>query len=457
MELNPELPKNGKNLLINTFKGISGKRAPWVPFAGIHAGKLVGYDATEVLTDSERLKKALIEVIKLYRPDGMPITFDLQLEAEILGCNLMWDKKAPPSVKAHPLAEKKEIPTRLPEPEDGRFPVVLEVMEYMSKNFGNEVAFFGLVTGPLTLASHLRGTDFFMDMIEDPEYASSLLEYAKNVALQVKDFYIEAGMDVIAVVDPLVSQVSPRHFKKFLLTLYSEIFAEIRNEGYFSAFFVCGDASKNIEVMCQSKPDAIFVDENVNMKEAKIICGKYEITLGGNIPLTTIMLYGTQQDNMKYVVDMLDSLDNNQLIIAPGCDMPYDTPPENAIAVQQAIKETETVRKMLKDYTKVEEAEIDIELPDYSNLEKPLVEVFTLDSATCAACTYMVSVAHVAKKHYGERIDVVEYKFSELEGIKRIKKMGVEKLPSIYINGKLKFSSIIPCKEELFAEIDKVL
>ena len=169
------------------------------------------------------------------------------------------------------------------------------------------------------------------------------------------------------------------------------------------------------------------------------------------------MLYGTQQDNMKYVVDMLDSLDNNQLIIAPGCDMPYDTPPENAIAVQQAIKETETVRKMLKDYTKVEEAEIDIELPDYSNLEKPLVEVFTLDSATCAACTYMVSVAHVAKKHYGERIDVVEYKFSELEGIKRIKKMGVEKLPSIYINGKLKFSSIIPCKEELFAEIDKVL
>ncbi|WP_201029924.1 uroporphyrinogen decarboxylase family protein [Kosmotoga arenicorallina] len=371
MKLYPDLPKRGKELLINTFKGIKNEKVPWVPFAGVHAGKLIGCDAIEVLTDSERLKKALTEVIRLYRPDGMPITFDLQLEAEILGCKLMWDKKAPPSVRTHPLAEKKEIPAKLPSPEDGRFPIVLEVMKYMSKNFGNEVAFFGLVTGPLTLASHLRGTNFFMDMIEDPEYASSLLEYAKNVALKVKEFYIGSGMDVIAVVDPLVSQISPRHFKKLLLTIYTDIFTEIRKEKRNSAFFVCGDATKNIEVMCQSKPDAIFIDENVDMKEAKGICEKYEVALGGNIPLTTVMLYGTQQDNMKYVVDMLDSLESNRLIIAPGCDMPYDTPPENVIAIQQAIKEPESVREMLKNYIKVEE-EDDIELPDYANLGNPL-------------------------------------------------------------------------------------
>ncbi|WP_201029925.1 thioredoxin family protein [Kosmotoga arenicorallina] len=69
----------------------------------------------------------------------------------------------------------------------------------------------------------------------------------------------------------------------------------------------------------------------------------------------------------------------------------------------------------------------------------------------------MVDVAQIAKKYFGNKIDVVEYKFSEIDGIKRIKKMGVKKLPSIYINGKLKFSSIIPNKEELFAEIEKVL
>jgi len=32
-------------------------------------------------------------------------------------------------------------------------------------------------------------------------------------------------------------------------------------------------------------------------------------------------------------------------------------------------------------------------LPDYDHLSQPLIEAFTLDSATCAACSYMVAAA----------------------------------------------------------------
>lgn len=39
----------------------------------------------------------------------------------------------------------------------------------------------------------------------------------------------------------------------------------------------------------------------------------------------------------------------------------------------------------------------------------------------------------------------------------RAVKDGCENLPSIYINGKLKFSSIIPSKEELEAAVREVL
>jgi uroporphyrinogen decarboxylase len=34
-------------------------------------------------------------------------------------------------------------------------------------------------------------------------------------------------------------------------------------------------------------------------------------------------------------------------------------------------------------------------------------------------------------------------------------KVGVKQLPSIYINGELKFSSIVPNKEELIEELEK--
>ena len=68
-----------------------------------------------------------------------------------------------------------------------------------------------------------------------------------------------------------------------------------------------------------------------------------------------------------------------------------------------------------------------------------------------------MGAANVAKDTFGDAIDMVEYKFTLKENIARCKKMGVKNLPSIYINGKLKFSSIIPSKEELETAVREVL
>ena len=209
--------------------------------------------------------------------------------------------------------------------------------------------------------------------------------------------------------------------------------------------------------MCQTGPDSISVDENVDIIAAKAVTDKYNVAIGGNIPLTSIMLHGTQQDNMKYVVDLLAKLpEYRNFIVAPGCDMPYAVPVENAIGAAQAVLETESVRKMVENYVSAT-FDIDVELPDYEHLEKPLVEVCTLDSTSCAACTYMMGAACVAKEQFGDAIDMVEYKFTEKENIARFQKMGVKSLPSIYINGQLKFASIIPSKEELEQAIRDVL
>ena len=196
---------------------------------------------------------------------------------------------------------------------------------------------------------------------------------------------------------------------------------------------------------------------NVDLVEAKKITDKYNIAIGGNIPLTTTMLFGNQKDNMKYVVELIDKVDNhNNLIISPGCDMPYAVPIENVIAVYVAIKNTEIARTMIAGY-EASEDDLQVELPDYDNLTKPLIEVFTLDPATCAACTYMVAAAMQARENFGDKVDIKVYKYTVREDVVRTKKMGVEKLPSIYINGKLKWSSIIPSRQEYFDEIRKYL
>jgi uroporphyrinogen decarboxylase len=364
-------------------------------------------------------------------------------------------------VASHPLEGCPDIPSHLPERSDARLPMILHAMHEVKRAVGERTALYGLVCGPMTLASHLRGTEVFMDMYDQPDYLAALLEYCRAVTMRMASLYREAGMDVIAVVDPLVSQVSPRTFKQFLLEPYSDIFDGIRQAGLFSSLFVCGDATKNMDVMCQTGPDSISVDENIDLPKAKAITDRYNITIGGNIPLTTRMLLGSQKDNMKFVVDLLETLQDPALglqphnfILAPGCDMPYDVPVENVVGVLQAVRSPDSTRAMLANYES-RTFEMEVELPDYTALQKPLVEVFTLDSETCAACGYMLGAAQRAVGELGGQVDLVEYKFTRPENVARVMKMGISNLPSLYINGLLKFSSVIPSNRELVEEIRK--
>lgn len=447
----------GKELILKTLRHEKTDAVPWVPFAGVHAGKLKGYTADEVLTDSDKLYESLIEVVKLYAPDGLPTLFDLQLEAEFLGCDLLWAKNNPPSVQTHPLSEEKTIPCRckLPTEESGRIPMVLDAMRRVKAEVKDETALFGLICGPFTLASHLRGTDIFMDMVTDPAYVIELLEFCGEVAVKMAGMYLDAGMDVIAVVDPLVSQISPRHFNQILAPTFTAVFDYVRSRGAYSCFFVCGNATRQIEPMCKTNPDGISVDENVDMVKAKEITDQYNIAIGGNIPLTTTMLFGTQQDNMKCVIDLMDSMDHHNLIISPGCDMPYDTPIENTIAAAQAVKTPDKVREMIANYEGGGFDDIQVEIPDYAHLDKVLIELFTLDPEQCAACTYMVNMVKDNFEDIKDIADYVVYKYNVKEDIARTMKMGLTNLPTMCINGEPKWVSIIPSREELIEEVRK--
>lgn len=448
----------GKELIFQALRHEPVERAPWVPFAGVHAGKLKGYTAKEILLDADKLYASLMEVHKLYAPDGMPVLFDLQVEAEILGCKLLWAENNPPSVRKHPYAaDGSGVPAEdtIPTADSGRIPMILDVMRRMKQSVGDRTALYGLLCGPLTLASHLRGSAFFMDMVMDPDYVAELMEFCTKVSLRMAQLYIEAGMDVIAVVDPLVSQVSPESFAAQMGPSFAKIFDYIREQGVYSAFFVCGNATNQIGVMCDTGPDSIHVDENVDLVTAKQTTDRYNIVLGGNIPLTTTMLFGNQQDNMKCVIDILDSVDiSKNFILSPGCDMPYDVPIENTVAATQAVLHTDETREMVKNYEAVGDDDIAIEIPDYANLDKVLIELFTLDPDQCAACTYMVRSVEDIYDAIKDRADYVVYRYNRREDIARTKKMGLSNLPTMCINGVPTFISIIPSKDELIAAVD---
>ncbi|MDH3346109.1 MAG: hypothetical protein OEL75_02890, partial [Kiritimatiellaceae bacterium] len=93
----------GKDLLMQALKGEETTRPAWVPFVGCHGGFLINKTATEYLQSAELLVEGLKKAKELYCPDGLPVMFDLQVEAEILGCRLHWADEVPPAVVSHPL------------------------------------------------------------------------------------------------------------------------------------------------------------------------------------------------------------------------------------------------------------------------------------------------------------------------------------------------------------------
>ena len=118
----------GRELVLAAYRREAVPRVPWVPFTGVHAAALAGYGATEALLDLEKLVRSALVAYDLYKPDGQPVCFDLQVEAEILGCQLRWADDAPPSVSSHPLAERGYDALgdmRVPVAGDGRLPVIL--------------------------------------------------------------------------------------------------------------------------------------------------------------------------------------------------------------------------------------------------------------------------------------------------------------------------------------------
>ncbi|NLJ86687.1 MAG: uroporphyrinogen decarboxylase [Firmicutes bacterium] len=450
----------GKELVFAALRREMTPRVPWVPFTGVHIASLRGLTARELLNSTDFLVLCGEEAHRRYQADGQPVVFDLQIEAEMLGCKLRWADDAPPAIVSHPLAngydQLKKL--KIPSPEDGRLPVILAAMEKLKRTVGQDTALYGLVVGPFTLALHLRGTNLFLDMFDQPATIERLMDFCSQVVETVAGYYIDAGMDVIAVVDPMISQISVQHFRQFVSQHATNIFDFIRQKGAYSSFFVCGDATSVLAAMAECGPDGLSVDENVDMVYAKAIADQYNVSYGGNISLTTVMLHGDQVDNMQSALQLIDQVDGPGFILSPGCDMPFNVKPENVSAITLTVFDPEKARMFVANSdTKTTAAAVDLDMPDYDDLPRPLIEVVTLDSATCPPCKYMVDATREVAKLVPGGVDWVEHKITERENVVRMQRLGVVAIPTIVINGRPVFASHIPDMATYLREITEVI
>jgi MtaA/CmuA family methyltransferase len=444
----------GLELITKAFALEPVERVPWVPFVGVHGGFLTGVNTETYLKSSEEIVKGVSKAITEYDPDGIPVVFDLQIEAEVLGCSLKWSGTGPPAVVSHPLAEG--IPLEnfyIPLETDGRIAVSLKATKLLREKYPG-IALYGLITGPFTLALHLMGTDIFMKLFEEPETVNSVMEFCTQVGLKMAEYYMNAGCDIVAVVDPMTSQIDPMTFETFVTPYATRIFEFVREKKRLSSFFVCGHAQQNIEAMCNCKPDNVSIDENIPLDFVKDIALDKGISFGGNMKLTVVLLMGSVEDCQEHALECLDLGGKTGFILAPGCDLPHETPPENLKAVTELVHDPYQ-QDIVRALEKKEITREIFNMKDYGQSEKVVVDVITLDSESCAPCQYMVEAVKRVAPHFEGVVEWREHAIKKMDAVTFMSSLMVKNIPTICIDGKIAFVSQIPPERELVAAIQK--
>jgi len=141
-------------------------------------------------------------------------------------------------------------------------------------------------------------------------------------------------------------------------------------------------------------------------------------------------------------------------ILAPGCDLPYATPPKNVQAVTRLVTDAyqREVVKAMELTTKATEL---LDMSAYGQLEKVIVDIITLDSESCAPCQYMVESVKAVAPEFEGIVEWREHKIKKAESLTFMTSLMVRNIPTICIDGQISFVSRIPRRDELVRAIQK--
>ena len=234
---------------------------------------------------------------------------------------------------------------RLPRPDPwkaGRFRLILQAAHRLVDQIGEQVPVSISLPGPFTSAANTRGTESFMkDVLKNPEAAHRLIRLALEIAIDFVEVAAPLGVK-FGIGDPTASGtlISPRLFREFAQPYLKELSdAIIRCTGSAPSLHICGNTSRIWPEMADTGAGLLSLDDVVDLAEAKAAVGD-RVVLVGNIRPTATMFHGTPEDvraNARLCLQKAwDSPKGH--VLALGCGLPIDTPPENVHALLQAAR-----------------------------------------------------------------------------------------------------------------------
>jgi len=257
-----------------------------------------------------------------------------------MGMEIVFPEDGVPHEKVLFIQEKPDLLKLKPvAPDSGRrMTDRVQAVDLFKKEVGNEFPIIGWVEGCFAMAADLRGVNsFLMDLYEDTDFVVDLLEICLEQATLFARAQIEAGADIIGVGDAIASVAGPLAYNDLAVQYEKRLLDAIRKAGGMTKLHICGNTTPFLESLPAQHCDILDFDWMVPIDKAAELYGN-NTCVNGNYNPVSVLLQGSVQD-VKDAVKSCMLVGGMKHTSAAGCEVPKHTPPENLMAVHDALCE----------------------------------------------------------------------------------------------------------------------
>ena len=294
-----------------------------------------------VHSDAELMAALAYEAYDKIGFESVRVPFDVNVESEALGCVLDYFKGSgkgrdiQPSVKTASISTLEELEALAdPDPHmSARMPVVLEAIRLLRKRLPAEVPILSAVVGPFMVAGQIRGVDPFMrEVMREPEFVLKLVDKAFRACRAYAQAQVEAGSDVIVIVDATASPdlISPSQFDTFAKPYTKELAASVSVP---TILHICGRSKPSLVGMAECA-DGVSIDSLVPMHEAKEIVGTLAAVCG-NVDVNDTLLFRGEDE---VAAEVRRIIDEGADVLCTSCGIGSLTESKNLIAMVETAK-----------------------------------------------------------------------------------------------------------------------
>ena len=318
----------GKQYMVSALKRTFLDRIPTTVLIGPYCSRIAGYTVKEILTDSKKSAEAHLAFYDRFHPDSVVVYNDIYLEAEAIGCEMVFPEDHISHPKKPYLEEKSQLSKlKIPDPKkDGRIPYFLEVCERVAPVV-KKTASMGLGhSGPWNIAMHLRGAEqLIVDDMMEPAFVHELMRFATDVVKSMGDTLIDSGFSPsIGEAAASCSIISPKIYRDFIKPYHKELCDYFKTKGAPLSLHICGFIDPIMEDILETGISFISLDAPSSL-EKLVDASSGKTTIMGNVP-TSLFANGTQEEMEAAVRHCIETAARGSgYILASGCEIPLNS------------------------------------------------------------------------------------------------------------------------------------